>query len=259
MHRRVHQAGARRVFVWVLGVGLVNPLVGWSQTPRCAEPSSGSAQSEDAVAESVFDEGRRLAQANRWGDALPCFQRACELVPSPLCLRWQVVAHHTMGSYVDAARALARYDAARRGASHEDVERVREVILARVGRLRLVPEGPVPLGVTFSLDGVNVSAAALDERITVEPGTHLFEARGANRESVRLSIEVAGGDDRAISVAIPRERFSLVRQWWFWTGIGLVVASAVVGGVVLANSGVADGPPVRNRIGDIIQATTVAP
>ena len=251
LHRQVHQAGARRVFVWVLGVGLVNPLVGWSQTPRCAEPSSESAQSEDAVAESVFDEGRRLAQGNRWGDALPCFQRACELVPSPLCLRWQVMAHHNMGSHTDAARTLVRYDAMRRGPSHEDIERIRPSIDAHVGKLRFVPEGPVPSGVTFSLNGVTIPAATLGERIVVEPGTHLLEARGADREPVRQSIDVRGGDDRAISVPIPTRRFSLVRQWWFWTGIVVVVAAAVTIPFVV-DASQPPGDPV-NTVGQFIR------
>lgn len=155
-----------------------------------------------------------------------------------------------MGSYVEAARALARYDAARRGPSHEDVERVREGILGRVGRLRFVPEGPVPAGVTFALDGAAVAAASFDERVVVEPGTHLFEGRGEGRETVRVSIEVRGGDDRTVSVGIPARRFSLVRQWWFWTGIAVVVAAAVaVPFVIDANQ--PPGDPV-NTVGQFI-------
>lgn len=87
--RRTFHPGARRIAAWTCCAALVVPVAGWSQNARCNEPSETGAANSDAVAEAVFDEGRRLARENRWGNALVCFQRACELLPSPLCLRWR--------------------------------------------------------------------------------------------------------------------------------------------------------------------------
>ena len=110
--------------------------------------------------------------------------------------------------------------------------------MGSVAHLRVVPEGPVPAGVTVRLDGVALRCEQLDgELVVVRPGEHVIDVRGEGRESVQRTVRLDAGErDHAVSLPIPAERVSIARRWWFWTVVGVAVAGGVTAAVVAASS-----------------------
>lgn len=250
---------------WACRVSLALTLAsspGWSQPRRpprrppppatATAPSNAPTVAQLNPAQQAFDEGVQLTEQNRWREALERFRGACEANPSALCLRWQVVTLHRLGNYADAARTLARYDAVRSNAPHPAIEEIRPDILAHVARVRLVPDGVVPSGVTFAVDGRELTSAQLDDRVILEPGAHLVESRGPGRDPAREVIDVAGGQDRSISVRVASERVPVTRRWWFWTLIGTAVVGTTAA-ILWATSGLGDGPPIENQLGTTVE------
>lgn len=223
-----------------------------------AAPHDARAQSDAATsANRVHQEGVALSREGRWREALTRFEQACALLPSPACMRWQVVAQHRLGNAVDAARALARYDALRSDASHPEVEQVRAAVLGAVARIRLVPQAPLAAGSTLAIDGRAVPAAALDDVVVLTPGAHLVDLRSPGCDPVRLELQVAGGQERAVDLATPAPAVPLTSRWWFWTGIGVVAVGAVTAAVLVATSGEGPGPGIPNQLGATVQAAEV--
>jgi hypothetical protein len=116
--------------------------------------------------------------------------------------------------------------------------------IERRARLHILPVGGVvPRGVVIAVDGRAVPGTHYDdprERIMVLPGIHEIEVRGPNREPAHQRIDVAAGQDLPVSVVIPREVIPIHHRWWFWTGVGVLVAGTGATAAVLATR---ENPP----------------
>ncbi len=222
------------------------PSTAPSTTP--APPPATEASPQQAALERGFS----LLEQRRTRDALAAFEEACAPDPRPRCVWMQIVAHDELRQYLRAAALLTVYVAISPGRD-PSFDAVRSHVLANVGRVRVIPDGDVPHGVSFSLDGVRLQASQVGgDVIYVEPGERVVEARGEGREPVRLAVQVAAGADRSVSVPVPEERVPVTRRWWFWTVIGAAVAGGVVTAVVLATR---EGPaPIPNVLGSVTQA-----
>lgn len=200
----------------------------------------------------ALERGVALLGERRTRDALAEFEAACTPEPRPRCVWMQIVAHDELRQFLRAAELLPTYEALASGRD-PSFDAVRSHILANVGRVRVIPDGTVPSGVAFLLDGVRLQASQVGgDVIYVEPGERVVEARGEGREPVRLAVQVAAGADRSVSVPVPEERVPVTRRWWFWTVIGAAVAGGVTAAVVLATR---EGPPpIANVLGTETQA-----
>ncbi|MFO0604701.1 MAG: hypothetical protein U0324_16080 [Polyangiales bacterium] len=200
----------------------------------------------------ALDRGFALLEQRRVRSALAAFEEACSPEPRPRCIWMQIVAHDELRQFLRAAQLIPRYIALA-NARDPSFDAVTGHVLANVGRVRVIPDGNVPTGVTFSLDGARLQASQVGgDVIYVEPGERVVEARGEGREPVRLAVQVAAGADRSVSVPVPEERVPVTRRWWFWTVIGAAVAGGVATAVVLATR---EGPaPIPNVLGSETQA-----
>ncbi len=100
----------------------------------------------------------------------------------------------------------------------------------------LVVDAGNPSAVLF-VDG-RAAGRALDP-LNVPAGTHVLEVRAPGATPLRRSIDVTPGGRLALSVTLvaqPAARWSIASQWWFWTGLGVVVAGAATGAAVAATA-----------------------
>lgn len=182
--------------------------------------------------------GRELRSRRRVRDALALYEAACRPTPRPRCTWLQIESWDELREPIRAAALFPLYNCIRSG-TPPNYDEVEARVMGSVAHLRVVPEGPVPAGVTVRLDGVALSGEQLDgELVVVLPGEHVIDVRGEGRESVQRTVRLDAGErDHAVSLPIPAERVSIVRRWWFWTAIGAVVAGGVTAAVLVASSG----------------------
>ncbi len=69
----------------------------------------------------------------------------------------------------------------------------------------------------------------------VSPGTHEVTVRSSGEATQRRVVQIGAGTRQVVSFGDGHDG-SVLHQWWFWTGAGLLVASAVVTGLLLSHS-----------------------
>ena len=160
-----------------------------------------------ALAQSLFDEARRLMIADRFGEACPKLAESHRLDPALGTLLNLAVCNERLGK---TASAWAEYRDAESVAKREG--RLERVTYAREHAAQLEPrlshllivraEGNADPGLEVRLDGVTVGEPALGTAIPVDPGAHRVEVRATRKKAWSVDVTV---DDRAErkSVAIP--------------------------------------------------------
>jgi tetratricopeptide (TPR) repeat protein len=87
-------------------------------------------------------------------------------------------------------------------------------------------------GVGLSVDGVE--RGVLPAELLLGAGSHDFEARKDGYVTVRKSVVLEPGEKRALSLDLSASS-PLYTKWWFWTGIGAVVAGSAVAVIALTS------------------------
>jgi tetratricopeptide (TPR) repeat protein len=195
------RARALRNVVWLL-------VASWlSFAPLGAVPQVDAQEgttAEDRQARSEFQAGRDAFDGGRWEDALTHFQKAYELSPRPVLLYNIAKAQDNLGQLRAALGTYKRYLAAVPEAGNRGAVE-RRVAELEVEVARLPPEVATP---------AEAAQAA-------EP------APGAG--ATPLAPEAPARDDR------------IHKKWWFWTGLGALVAGGVAVGIVAATRGNSGG------------------
>jgi hypothetical protein len=119
-----------------------------------------------------------------------------------------------------------------------------QVLLPGGGTLRLEPNlvprpGTTLLAVRSQILGARV---AVDQReigsapaeLMVSPGAHRVRVTHPDYETTSLSTVVAAGEHKTLDVQLEGKK-PLVAKWWFWTGVGVVVAGTV-GAILIHNA-----------------------
>jgi PEGA domain len=102
-----------------------------------------------------------------------------------------------------------------------------EVTLAAKSRSALlVLRGPVP-GTVALVDGKVVGNPPVE--VMVDAGSHKIVARAEGYADTETSFVVSAGDRKEVELSLGRKP-GITSQWWFWTGLGVVV----VGGASVA-------------------------
>jgi hypothetical protein len=98
---------------------------------------------------------------------------------------------------------------------------------------------------TVQLNGERVTPSA--RGIEAMPGRQRVEVRFGDDDVQRREVDVPAGGRVVLAFSPGRsaEGGSVLTRWWFWTGVGVVVAGAVVGAVLAANAGDAPSPVGR--------------
>jgi hypothetical protein len=229
-----------RILGGVLVLSLIAPAAraqGSHDVPRPAPPTATSpAPTAAAPGESEWErQGRELRRQRRVRDAIALYEAACRPTPIPRCVWLQIESWDELREPIRAAELFPLYDRIRRG-TPPTYDEVKTRVMGSVAQLRVVPEGPVPTGVTFRLDGVALRGEQIGgEIVFVHPGEHVIDVRGDGRESVQRTVRLTAGESvHAVSLPIPAERVSIAGRWWFWTIVGVAVAGGVTAAVLLS-------------------------
>lgn len=148
--------------------------------------------------------------------------------------RWNVAAPMNPGRHVFVVR----------GARYHPLELVRAINAGGRAEVELRPE-PVDivtrLRVTASardaevlLDGLLVGSDGYDARVA--PGHHRMQVRAPGFHPYESSLDITPGASLQVRAQLV-EDIPITRRWWFWTGVGALVAGAVTAVVWVAASG----------------------
>ncbi|HUH01156.1 MAG TPA: hypothetical protein VML75_04125 [Kofleriaceae bacterium] len=250
-------------------------LLGWT-APAAAQPEDPAARDRARAlvreGAALFRDGRRLAGVRK-------FEEAYAVFPAPEILYNLGKGYRDVGNNALAHRALSRFvrqapDAARRPDA-EQVLRDLELVVSRLTiEVRSEPGAPALSGVRVLLDGDEVGITPLLDAVAVEPGVHQVSAyRGdklfAERQItatrgklIPVVVEPAPGVPPPAVVAdrirtgdaserdpleapTPAPARPVYARWWFWTGVGAVVAGSVAI-TVLATRGNGDDGDLPN-------------
>ena len=166
---------------------------------RAAGDNEGGA----AAAESLFQEGRKLMEAKRYGDACPKFAASQKIAPAIGTLLNLADCYEKNGQL---ASAWARFHEAialaqRLGrANREQTARERaEKLEGRLIKLSIVSQSTA---IDVKLDGNPIDPAVLGTPIPVDPGKHTIEASAKGKKPFSTTIEVTD-KSKSPSVEVP--------------------------------------------------------
>ncbi len=166
-----------------------------------------SAQTGEAVAESLFREGKRLFQADDFGHACPKLAQSYQIDPAggtvlllAICYERQGKLASSWARYNDAL-AIARHDRRedRERRAREGLESV-EPKLSYI-ELKLDPATQAISGVTLAIDGTELPAIS-DAKLPVNSGKHKLAVHAPNYDPWSAEITV-GGPSVTESVLVP--------------------------------------------------------
>ncbi len=121
-------------------------------------------------------------------------------------------------------------------------------LLSKAKMSVLVLRAPVA-GTTAIVDGKVVGNPPTE--VVVEPGTHKILARAEGYADTETSAVVAAGEHRQFDLML-KQKPGVTSQWWFWTGLGVVVA----GGAAITAAFLIERKPSQ---GDLPPGTVSAP
>ena len=165
--------------------------------------AAGDSEGGAAAAESLFQEGRKLMEAKRYGDACPKFAASQRIAPAIGTLLNLADCYEKNGQLASAwakfheaiafAQRLGRAD-------REQTARDRaEKLERRLIKLSIVSESS---SIDVKLDGNPIDPSVLGTAIPVDPGKHTIEASAKGKKPFSTTIEVTD-KAKSPSVAIP--------------------------------------------------------
>lgn len=252
-----------RIAALAISIAIAIPALGAPQIAR----AQGS---ESAAARQTFQDGVRAAREERWADAVDMFQQSYELAPRPVTMMNLAGALAQIGRLVEAAEAYRSFlSVARTGTAarlRPEAEAQLRSLEGRIPRVRMRVLG-LEEGDVVRLDEYEVSPAALDLPLPIDPGHHAItiERRGQERSIPFVSAEgvaseivldaraEAWGTDPLLPTVDPDAlrtdgraggggSTSIVEEPAFWIVIGAVVLAGAAVGIGVGISSQQAGP-----------------
>ena len=240
------------------GAALVGGLV-LAPTHASAQDALAQDQAERRtdLARTQFATGVEHVQAQRWAEAEVAFRDALANHDAP-SIRYNLASVLVeQGEYPEARLHI---DAVLRDTTtSEDIRthtsELRAQMDARAGYARFEVTGATDTVV--AIDGHTLEDPSAE--VALAPGAHVATASRQDAELVRETIEIATGEHRTVTLAVPLPEVvapepidpgsapaeaPLTEQWWFWTAVGggVVVVGAVIVIAVAASSGGVQAP-----------------
>jgi hypothetical protein len=190
---------ARRILSAVL---FVAALAGAVSMPRLARASDAQ---EQQLAQALFEEGRRLMDKRRYGEACPKLAESQRLDPGGGTLLNLAICHEKQGRL---ATAKIDYDEALAAAARDGRKDRQQIARERLAALEpLVPRISVVIalasdteGLEVKLDGMVLRRAAWGVMTPVDPGAHVIEVTAPSRTPWSTSIVVEASHKKTIDV-----------------------------------------------------------
>jgi hypothetical protein len=163
---------------------------------------------DQAVAQSLYDEGRKLASAGKFSEACPKLDESQRLDPTPVtefyladCYeRWGRTAS-AWSTFLDLA-ASEHKAGGRKSADRERVARERARALeAKLSQLVIdVPSSARVAGLVVTRDGAAVREGQWGAQVAVDPGQHTIEATAPGKKAWSVTRDVQGAGTTTVRV-----------------------------------------------------------
>jgi hypothetical protein len=114
-----------------------------------------------------------------------------------------------------------------------------QLSLKKTDALIIVRSRPIA---DISVDGKSIGRSPLEFRLAA--GQHELLATAQGRQTEKVPMTLALGDRRELDIEL-RQTPSILSRWWFWTGIGVVVAASVTTVIALN----VEGSPMPGTFG----------
>lgn len=182
---------------WLVELGVVASLT-FGSLAR-AEPS----ETDRNLAQSLFDQGKRLMAAGDFRQACPKLQESQRLDPGGGTLLNLALCHEKEGKLATAFTEFREaHSVARRDGRKERMDAAQEHMTAlepRVPWLTITVQGDLHEQ-ELRLDGVVVGKAAWGSPLSVDPGTHKLTATAPGKKPWSQSINLAEGQKQTLIV-----------------------------------------------------------
>lgn len=173
-------------------------------------PGRVAAQSPAVLAETLFQEGKRLMDAKRYGEACPKLAESQRLDPGTGTLILLAACHEREGKLASAWGEYVEAEAQSTQAGRKD-----RVKVARDGVTRVAPllsrvtvvvdaRAKVP-GLVVTLDGNELAEPTWGVATPVDPGAHKVEARAPERKPFLASFAITGTKEQKTIEIVPLE------------------------------------------------------
>jgi tetratricopeptide (TPR) repeat protein len=208
--------------------------------------------SPEEDAQTLMQKGVRAALAEEYLEAIECYSRAASLVPSAnLPHRYKGEALEKLQRWEEALASYQEYLRIKPGVRDADSIRQR---MDEITRKRI--EGSVLVSCTPSVSNVRVDGkdiGACPLTISLRAGKHslLVVAEGFQNRSE--SVDVTAGTTTALAIKLVRNSNPIpslsatagekrgsggvLSSWWFWTGVGVVLAGSATALVLYSQDG----------------------
>jgi hypothetical protein len=167
-----------------------------------ADASADSSAQDSAAAQTLYDEGRRLAGIGQWGDACPKLAESQRLDPTPVTAFYLADCYEHVGRTASAwstfleLAAIAHRTGGPKAADRERVARSRAAALEpRLAKLEIdVPAPSRVEGLVVKRDGEVVGEGQWGAPLPVDPGKHTVEARAPGKRPwlAREDVQASG-------------------------------------------------------------------
>lgn len=249
-----------RLFALALLVGTTSVWV------PCPSPVAAQESPEaKAEAKQLFEEGLRLAESNRWAEALAAFRRSGALVPRSSTSYNIANALYRLDRPVDGLRELDRYeefsDVRYNYAAQQRGEALRDLLEEAVAEVELTVQPP---DAQLFVDGTLLPAEGVARRLRLNPGAYSLRLTHEARETTFRELKLERGARESLAITLePLETASrpamgvtatsvttsteprddrFVKRPGFWVMIGAIVVVGVGTGVAIALTRRDDSP-----------------
>ncbi len=161
--------------------------------------------SDAAIAQSLFDEGRKLMNEKKFVEACPRLERSYKLDPATGTLLNLAVCHEGLGKTATASNEFRDVLAlARRENRNDRVAFAQTHINALKNRISTltVNQASRENGLEWKIDGIKVGTESLGIALPIDPGSHVVEAVAPGKRPWKTTIEFRR-DGEAQSLEIP--------------------------------------------------------
>ncbi|WP_437647726.1 hypothetical protein [Sorangium sp. So ce362] len=171
-------------------------------------PAGAAAQGmggDPTLAQTLFEEGRRLMEAKSYAEACPKLAESQRLRPGTgtllnlaLCNEGLGRTATAWGQFKEALFASKKEgNAAREAFAQEHID----ALEPRLSKIQLVAEGTP--GLLVRIDGYDIPAAALGTPIPIDPGSHQVEATASGYSVWSTTVQVGESADLK-AIAVPK-------------------------------------------------------
>jgi hypothetical protein len=168
--------------------------------------SAGSAfaQSDAAIAQSLFDEGRKLMVEKKYPEACPRLERSYKLDPAPGTLLNLAVCHEAIGKTATARNEFRdTVTIAKRENRNDRLTFANQHLKALEGKISTltVTDASRENGLEWRLDGAKFGVESFGIALPIDPGSHTIEAVAPGRVTWKTSVDVTkDGEKKTLEI-----------------------------------------------------------